>query len=328
MKSVFSLLPDQASEFARQIDHLYLFISAVSVFFVLLAALLVIVFAVKYRRRPGDKRPEPPHDDSTLEIVAGSGLLVLLMVMFFWGAKLYFQGNQPPKDAMEILVTGKQWMWKLQHPNGKKEINTLHIPVNQAVKLTMTSEDVIHSFYVPAFRVKNDVLPGRYTQVWFQPNIEGTYHLFCAEYCGNEHSRMVGFVQVLSQEGYEKWLLSSGGTAAGAAAATGGGAAQESPVDAGARLFAEYGCATCHHSEAGALGPNLAGTFGAEQMLMDGTSVIADENYLRESILNSQAKIVAGYAPVMPLFQGMISDEEVTQIIAYIKSLSTAGTDG
>lgn len=315
MKSVFSLLPEQATEFAKQVDQLYLFIVAVSVFFVILAAFLIIGFTVKYRRRPGDKRPEPPHEAMTLEIVSGLGLLALLMVMFFWGAKLYFKGNQPPKDAMEILVTGKQWMWKLQHPNGKREINTLHIPVGQAVKLTMTSEDVIHSFFVPAFRVKNDVLPGRYTQVWFQPEKEGTYHLFCAEYCGNEHSRMVGYVRVLSQEGYERWLRSAGMT-------------EETPVSAGSRLFAELGCVTCHHSESGALGPNLAGVFGAEQVMTDGTTVLADENYLRESILNSQAKIVAGYAPIMPLFQGQINEDQLSQIIAYIKSLSNPGTDG
>jgi len=312
MKSTFSLLPDQATQFAAEIDLLYLFILAVSVFFTVLVVALVITFAVKYRRRSNSERPEPPHEDSRLEIASGAVLLVLMFIMFFWGAKLFFKANRPPKDAMEILVVGKQWMWKLQHPEGKREINTLHIPVGQSIKLTMTSEDVIHSFYIPAFRVKNDVLPGRYTTVWFKPTKEGRYNLFCTEFCGTEHSRMVGWVNVLSESEYDLWLR-GGGTA---------GAAQETPVMAGARLFSELGCATCHHTESAALGPNLVGVFGSMQPMADGTQVMADENYLRESILNSQAKLVAGYAPIMPVFKGLITEEQLSQIIAYIKSLS------
>jgi len=311
MKSTFSLLPDQATQFAAEIDLLYLFILAVSVFFTVLVVALVITFAVKYRRRSNSERPEPPHEDSRLEIFSGLFLLVLMFIMFFWGAKLFFKANRPPKDAMEILVTGKQWMWKLQHPEGKREINTLHIPVGQSIKLTMTSEDVIHSFYIPAFRVKNDVLPGRYTTVWFKPTKEGRYNLFCTEFCGTEHSRMVGWVNVLSESEYEQWLRGSGADTA-----------QETPVMTGARLFAELGCATCHHTESAALGPNLVGVFGSMQPMADGTEVLADENYLRESILNSQAKLVAGYAPIMPVFKGLITEEQLSQLIAYIKSLS------
>ncbi len=308
MNLLFDLLPEQATEYAKQVDNLYLYIYALSVFFTVLFVGLLVGFTLKYRRRSEDERPEPPHEHYTLELVGGGILLVLLMVMFFWGAKVFFVAQRPPSDAMEVLVVGKQWMWKLQHPSGKKEINTLHVPVGKAVKLSMTSEDVIHSFYIPAFRVKNDVLPGRYTQIWFKPEVEGTYHLFCTEYCGNEHSRMIGSVTVVSQEEYDRWTHNLAPT-------------NETPVQAGTRLFGELGCIACHRPDAGALGPHLEGVFGHEVTLADGTTVVADENYLRESILNSQAKIVAGYAPIMPTFQGVVNEEQLGHLIAYIKSL-------
>ncbi|HMP90729.1 MAG TPA: cytochrome c oxidase subunit II [Kiritimatiellia bacterium] len=309
MNLLFTLLPEQATEYAKQVDSLYMFIYVVSVLFVALFVGLIISFTLKYRRKSEDERPEPPHEHYTLELVGGAFLLVLLMVMFFWGAKLYFVAQRPPADAMEVLVTGKQWMWKLQHPSGKKEINTLHIPVGRAVKLSMTSEDVIHSFFIPAFRVKNDVLPGRYTQLWFKPEKEGTFHLFCTEYCGTEHSRMIGFVKVMSEDAYERWTNNLGDE-------------NETPVQAGERLFSELGCMVCHRADSGALGPNIAGVFGHQVELVDGTSVLADEDYIRESILNPHAKIVAGYAPIMPTFQGVINEEQLGHIIAYIKSLA------
>ncbi len=309
MGSIFSLLPEQASEFAAKIDLLYVFLVLISAFFTVLTAVLVITFVVKYRRKSDDDNPLPPHADSRLEVLCSIVLLVLTMVMFFWGARLYFEGNRPPSDAMEILVTGKQWMWKLQHPQGKREINELHVPVGQPVKLTMTSEDVIHSFFIPALRVKNDVLPGRFTTVWFNATKPGKYRLFCTEYCGTEHSYMGGWVHVMPQADYELWVR-------------GASATEESPVAAGARLFATYGCNTCHASDSGARGPNLNGVYGHKQVLADGTEVIADDDYIRESILNSQAKIVAGYAPIMPLFKGLISDDQVVQLLAYVKSLS------
>lgn len=309
MNLLFDLLPVQATEYAKQVDALYLFILAISAFFTLLFVGLLVGFTLKYRRRTNDERPEPPHEHYTLELVGGAVLLALLMGMFFWGAKLYFKAQRPPADAMEVLVSGKQWMWKLQHPSGKKEINTLHVPIGKAVKLSMTSEDVIHSFFIPAFRVKNDVLPGRYTQVWFKPEQEGTFHLFCAEYCGTEHSRMIGYVRVLSQDAYDRWTQNLGD-------------ADETPVQAGGRLFAELGCIACHRPDAGALGPDLAGVFGHDVALSDGTTLVADENYLRESILNPQAKLVSGYAPIMPTFQGSVNEEQLAQLITYIKSLS------
>lgn len=311
MKSVFSLLPEQASTVAGQVDAIYLFLVAISVAFTMLAAVLVVVFAIRFRRRPGGPAPEKPHEDSRLEIAAGAFLLVLLLVLFGWGAKVYFHNTRPPADAMEILVTGKQWMWKLQHPQGRREINSLHIPAGRPIKLTMTSEDVIHSFFIPAFRVKQDVLPGRYTRLWFEANKPGKYRLFCTEYCGTEHSMMGGWVTVLTPADYERWLS---GDAAGAAA--------ETPVQAGERLFSQLGCQTCHNAGSGALGPNLSGVYGHPVKLADGTEVIADEEYLRESILLSQAKLVAGYAPVMPVFKGLINEDQLIQLIAYIKSLS------
>ncbi|HMP72296.1 MAG TPA: cytochrome c oxidase subunit II [Kiritimatiellia bacterium] len=320
MNETLKLLPAQATDFAGQVDALYLFILAVTVIFTVLFFVLLVGFSIKYRRRKRaegaaeEKAPEPPHEHYTLEIFGGAFLLVLLMIMFFWGAKLYFKAQTPPSDAMEILVTGKQWMWKIQHPSGKKEINTLHVPVGRAVRLSMTSEDVIHSFFIPAFRVKNDVLPGRYTQLWFKPTKEGTFHLFCAEYCGNEHARMIGFVKVISEEEYEAW--------------TGTGPVEgETPVQAGERLFAELGCLACHNPASGALGPNLAGRFGSMVQLMDGTTVLHDENYTRESILNPMAKIVAGYAPIMPTFQGQVTEEQLGHLVAYIKSLATPSTE-
>jgi len=308
--NLLQLLPEQATEYAKQVDALYLFIGAVSVFFTVLFVVLLVWFSIKYRRRPGqEEKTEPPHDHYALELTGGGFLLVLLLVMFFWGAKLFFDAQRPPADAMEVLVAGKQWMWKLQHPSGKKEINTLHLPVGRAVKLTMTSEDVIHSFFIPAFRVKNDVLPGRYTQLWFKPEKEGTYHLFCTEYCGTEHSRMGGYVKVMSAEEYDRWSVD-------------GVSSNETPLQAGTRLFAELGCISCHNAGSGALGPNLANVYGHDVALADGTTVKADEDYLRESILNPHAKLVAGYSPIMPPFQGVVTEEQLGHLIAYLKSIS------
>lgn len=307
--SVYSILPEQASTFAPKVDALYMFLNLVSVFFTILTVALVVVFIVKYRRRSQADNPTPPHADSRLEILCSAVLLVLVLVMFGWGTLVYVEGNAPPAGAREIFVTGKQWMWKIQHPEGKREINELHVPLGQTVKLTMTSEDVIHDFFIPAFRTKNDVLPGRYTSIWFTPTKIGQYRLFCAEYCGTDHSRMGGWVHVMPQADYERWVR-------------GANASQESPVVTGGRLFNQLGCATCHSAGSAQLGPNLAGVFGHEVKLADGSTLIADEEYLRESIINSQAKIVAGFAPVMPLFKGLVTEEQLAQIIAYIKSLS------
>jgi cytochrome c oxidase subunit 2 len=234
------------------------------------------------------------------------------MAMFAWGSSLYFTGITPPGNAMEIHVVGKQWMWKFQHPEGPREINELHVPVGQPIKLTMASEDVIHSFFVPAFRAKMDVVPGRYTTTWFQANRVGSYHLFCAEYCGTTHAGMGGRVVVMTPTDYERWL--------------GGGATGESLVTMGERLFQQLGCLTCHQPDGTGRGPVLIGLFGQQVRLENGKTVVADEAYLRESVLDPTAKIVAGYPPLMPPFQGQISEEGLLQIIAYLRSLGSGKT--
>ena len=231
----------------------------------------------------------------------------LTMVMFTWGASIYFNESRPPDNALDIYVVGKQWMWKLEHLEGQREINELHIPVGRAVRLTMTSEDAIHSFFVPAFRTKQDVVPGRYTTTWFKPTKAGKYHLFCAEYCGTNHSRMSGWVYVMEPRDYEAWLS--------------GGASGGSLAENGQKLFDELACGNCHKPDGSGRCPSLTGLFGKTVQLAGGGTVKADEGYIRESILQPQAKIVAGYGPIMPTFQGLVTEEGVMQLIEYIKSL-------
>ena len=307
MLSDLPLFPEQASTGAARVDALFMFVMVVSVVFATLIFSLVLYFAVKYRRRSDTEQPRPILGDVRLELLWTVIPLGLTMIMFVWGARLYFTTANPPADAMEVAVVGKQWMWKFQHPEGRREINELHVPVGRPVKLTMASEDVIHSFFVPAFRVKMDVVPGRYTTTWFEATRPGTFHLFCAQYCGTVHAGMGGRVVVLTPTAYEAWLS--------------GGATGESPVAAGERLFQQLGCATCHRADGPGNGPSLVGLFGQTVRLHSGETVLADEAYIRESVLNPTAKIVAGYQPIMPTFQGLISEEGLLQLIAYIRSL-------
>ncbi len=308
MWSNLPLLPEQASTVAADVDALFIFLVLVSAFFTALIFGLVLYFATKYRRRSAHEQPAPIHGDLRLELLWIVVPLGLTMVMFAWGAKLYVTMSRPPADAMEIYAVGKQWMWKFQHPNGQQEINQLHVPMGRPVKLTMASEDVIHDFFVPAFRVKMDVVPGRYTTTWFEATKTGAFHIFCAEFCGTMHAGMIGKVVVMPPTDYEHWL-SGGGTG-------------ESLATIGRRLYEKLGCKTCHDPDAGrALGPALKGIFGHKEQLASGERVSVDATYLRESILQPQAKIVAGYAPIMPTFQGRVSEEELLQIIAYIRSL-------
>jgi cytochrome c oxidase subunit 2 len=313
--------PVQASTLAESVDLLYVFLIGVSLFFGLLIATLLVVFAVRFRRRSPHDVPPVIHGSTALELAWTLIPFTLSMGIFIWGAVLYFQMARPPDDAHEIFVVGKQWMWKLQHLEGRREINELHVPVGQPIKLTMTSEDVIHSFYVPAFRMKADVLPGRYSTTWFEATRIGEYHLFCAEYCGTEHSHMIGKVVVMEPADFQAWLSTapSGATSAGPLAA----AATEAvaPAAAGAALFAQRACATCHQAQHGSLGPSLVGLYGQPVVLTDGRTITADDAYLRESILNPQAKIVEGYQPMMPTFQGQLDEEQILQLIQYIKSL-------
>ena len=292
---------------ASQVDGLYLFLVSVSVFFTLLIFALVFVFAVKFRKSAHAKA-EHIEGSLPLELTWTLIPLGITMIFFAWGALIYFQEARPPRGAMEVYAVGKQWMWKFEHETGQREINALHIPVGRDVKMIMSSQDVIHSFYVPAFRIKQDVLPGRYTTTWFRPTKVGTYHLFCAEYCGTQHSGMIGEVVVMEATAYQAWLANGGTTASMSAN--------------GKELFSQLGCATCHRFDTQGRGPNLVGIFGKPVQLNDGRTVMADENYIRESILNPQAKIVAGFQPIMPTFQGQVTEESLGALVSYVKSLS------
>jgi cytochrome c oxidase subunit II len=300
--------PDQASAMASRVDNLYFYLLAVSAFFSLLIASLVIFFAIRYRRRSADELPTGIEGSLKLELAWTIIPLAISLSFFFWGARLFFAMNRPPNDALQVYVVGKQWMWKIQHADGQREINELHVPVGRAVRLTMTSEDVIHDFFVPAFRMKKDVVPGRYTMAWFTATRPGRYHLFCSQYCGTKHSTMIGWVDVMEPSAFQAWLA--------------GGSASESLASAGAKLFQQHACNTCHRPDSLARGPNLEGLFGKQVRLSDGRTIVADESYIRESIVNPAAKIVEGYQPIMPTFQGLIDEERILQLTAYIKSLS------
>ncbi|MGE0639602.1 MAG: cytochrome c oxidase subunit II [Thermoanaerobaculia bacterium] len=301
-------VPEQASELAGEVDRLTFFLVGMSTFFTVLIAAMVIVFAIKYRRRSPDEVGSAFENSAFLEITWTVIPLLIVLFTFGWGLKVFFRLYKPPADAVEYYVTGKQWMWKLQHPTGQREINELHVPVGQSTRLIMTSEDVIHSFFVPAFRVKADVVPGRTSSLWFKPTKTGRYHLFCTEFCGAEHSKMIGTVVVQEPGEYEAWLS--------------GVPAAKSSGGAGAQLFAQYACDTCHKAEPGGRGPILHGIVGTEVTLASGEKVLVDDAYIRESILMPTAKIVQGYEPLMPSFQGQLSDETLNQLVTYVKSLS------
>ena len=308
----FPFFPQQASEQAGQVDGIYFFMVAVTAFFSILIAALVVAFAVKYRRRHRDEVGYAIHGSLALELLWTVIPFIIVMVMFVWGAKVFFDLYRPPAGAMEVYVVGKQWMWKVQHMDGQREINELHVPVGRPVRLIMGSEDVLHSYYIPAFRVKADVIPGRYNELWFTATQAGTYHLFCAEYCGTKHSGMVGSVIAMEPQDFQAWLA--------------GGGASESPVAAGEKLFTDLACNTCHTEGAQGValgrGPLLDTLYGSMVQLQSGQTVTADDAYIRESIVNPQAKIVAGFQPIMPTFQGLVTEEQLLQLIAYIRSLN------
>lgn len=292
---------------AGQVDLLYYFLIGISIFFATLIFGLVAFFAVKYRRREG-RQSSGVHENLKLELLWTVIPLGLAMVLFFWGAEVFTTLTKTPDTQLDITGVGKQWMWKFQHPTGQSEINTLHVPAGRKVKVTLTSEDVIHSFYVPAFRVKTDVVPGRYTSAWFEATKPGKYRLFCAEYCGADHSKMGGFVYVMNPIDYQNWL--------------GGGESTSTPAQAGEKLFAQFGCNTCHREDDLARGPSLTGLYGESVKLATGQVIEANDMYLRESILKPNAKVVEGYQRIMPTFQGLITEEGVLQLIAYIKTLT------
>jgi len=306
MSKFLPLWPDRASTIAGQVDALYIYLVLVSAVMTLLIFIAVAVLAIKYRRRPG-VLPHPIEGSPILETAWSVIPFGVMLTFFIWGAVIFFKERTPPTNSTEVYVVAKQWMWKIEHMEGQREINELHVQTGQNVKLIMTSQDVIHSFFIPAFRLKQDVVPGRYSTLWFNATTPGVYHLFCAEYCGTSHSGMIGNVVVMEPQDYAQWMA--------------GGPSVPLP-EAGKQLFTSLGCATCHRFDIQGRGPNLQNAFGKPVLLEDGRTVTMDDNYVRESILNPTAKIVSGFKPVMPTFQGLVSDEQLNALVAYVKSLA------
>ena len=308
------IFPEAASDMAGKTDNLYWALLCLSALVCLVVFVPGTYFLFKYRHgHPADRRPvELP--EVKIEVTWTVVPTLILICFYVWGAKHYFAIERPPAGGMDVDVVGKQWMWKIQHPEGKREIDELHVPLGRIVKLTMTSQDVIHSFYLPEFRIKQDVVPGRYTTEWFQPNKLGTFHLFCSEYCGTSHSHMVGRVVVMSPADYAQWLTR--------------GAPGDSLVQSGERLFRQLGCSGCHMGQSVVRAPPLEGVFGKPVPLNDGEVVTADEAYIRDSILFPAKQIVGGYTNDMPSFSGHVSEEELFQLLAYIKSLGSQTPPG
>ena len=303
-----ALFPREASTIAPYTDALYFFLLLITVVGLIVVGTLIFGFALRYRK---ERHPVAvPIEGSTLLEATWTIIpLALFLIVFVWGALLYFRIYTPPVNSMNIYVVGKQWMWKAEHPGGQHEINALHVPTGRPIQLTMISQDVFHSFSIPDFRVKREVIPGRYTTVWFNATTPGTYHIFCTQYCGTQHSGMIGEVTVLTPEDYQKWLAQS---------TSGMSLAQN-----GERLFASMGCNACHSGSATARGPNLAGVYGSRLKLANGSEVLVNEAYLRDAILNPSQHITAGYAPIMPTYQGQISEDGLIDLVEYIKGLQT-----
>jgi cytochrome c oxidase subunit 2 len=301
------LFPEAASSIAPRVDALYFFLVGLAAFFSLLIAGLIVFYAVRYKRRQPHEVGTAIQGGLVLEVTWTVVPLLITMVIFVWGASVFFAMARPPDESLNIYVVAKQWMWKFQHLDGQREINELHVPLGRAVKLTMTSEDVIHDFFVPAFRTKADVVPGRYTTVWFQPTKPGRFRLFCAEYCGTKHSGMTGEVVVMEPTEYQTWLT--------------GGAPEGSLAEAGAALFASLACNSCHRLDAQGRGPVLEGLFGSTVSLLGGQTATVDEAYVREAILNPAVRIREDYQPIMPTFQGLVTEEQLLELVEYVKSL-------
>ncbi|HWE01281.1 MAG TPA: cytochrome c oxidase subunit II [Tepidisphaeraceae bacterium] len=298
----FRLFPEQASTMARQVDHLFYYLLGVLIFFTLAIMIAVIYLAVRYRRRDDNEFPAEDVQNFKLGIIWTISPFFFMLVMFFWGASLYGQMMRPPENTIVINVVGKQWMWKIQHPEGVREINELHVPIGQPIKLMLASQDVIHSFFIPAFRIKHDVVPGSFAMEWFIASKPGTYHLFCSQYCGTEHAEMIGHVVAMEPGDYAAWLS--------------GVPKDTPPAAAGAQLFVSWGCNACHGERA----PTMAGLYMTKVPLDNGSSVIADDDYLRESIIEPSAKVVAGYPAIMPSYRGQLSEEQLMALVAFIKS--------
>jgi cytochrome c oxidase subunit II len=306
--SSFPLFPPEASTISVQMDVFFFFLLLVTAAGVLIVGAMVVSFSVMYRK---EKNPVATQIEGSTLLEATWTIipLALFLVCFVWGALLYFRIYNPPTNAMNIYIVGKQWMWKAEHPGGQHEINSLHIPINRPVQLTMISQDVFHSFSIPAFRIKREVIPGRYSTVWFEATKLGTYHLFCTQYCGTNHSAMIGDVVAMTPEDYKAWTDRS---------TSGSSLAQN-----GERLFSSLGCNSCHSGEATARGPNLAQVYGSRLQLANGSTVIADDAFLRQAILNPSTHLEAGYAPIMPTYQGQVSEEGLIDLVEFIKNLNS-----
>src|SRR5215472_9578817 len=304
----FALFPPEASKIAPQMDALYFFMVLISMIGMTIVILLITSFSVLYRKR---RHPVAVQIEGSTLLEATWTIipLGLFLIMFVWGSIIYFRIYTPPANAMNIYVVGKQWMWKAEHPGGQHEINSLHVPTGRAIQLTLISQDVFHSFSIPAFRVKREAIPGRYTSVWFEPTQPGTYHLFCTQYCGTNHSAMIGEIVVLRPDDYKKWLEES---------TSGMSLAQN-----GERLFASLSCNACHNGRGDARGPNLANVYGSQLTMANGGTTTADEAFLRQAILNPSEHVTRGYAPIMPTYQGQISEDGVIALVEYIKNLNT-----
>jgi cytochrome c oxidase subunit 2 len=312
--SWIQLLPEQASTFGWSMDLLFFALTAITAFFTIGIVAVIAYFFVVYREREKFVHPSEIEGSTLLETTWSIVPFIIVMVIFVGGSLIFYNQYRMPTEAMEIYVVGKQWMWKFQHQTGQREINELHVPVGRKIKFTMTTEDVLHDLFFPAFRTKADVVPGRYTYIWFEATKPGTYHIFCAEYCGLNHSGMIGTVYVMEQRDFDNWL--------------GGNVSNQTPVEAGKDLFEnKLGCASCHQQGSGGRGPNLNGVFGKPQKMMSGQTIVADEAYIRDSILNPQSNIVEGYQPIMPTFKGQVTEDQLVQLVAYIKSLG-AGQGG
>ncbi|HXF42798.1 MAG TPA: cytochrome c oxidase subunit II [Pyrinomonadaceae bacterium] len=303
------LFPDSASTFSWQVDALYFYLIIISIAFAVPIIAAIFFFAIKYREKEKFATPEELHGSLVLETAWTIVPFIVSMTIFLGGAIVYYEQYRIPDEAMDVYVVGKQWMWKVQHPTGQREINELHVPIGRKVRLTMTTEDVLHSFYIPAFRTKADVVPGRYTYMWFEATKPGKYHLYCAEYCGLNHSGMGGWIYAMEPKDYENWLA--------------GNVTGQTPVEAGRDLFEnKLGCASCHAGGPSQRGAKLEGIYMKPVKLVGGQTVIADDDYIRNSILNPSSQIVEGYQPIMPTFKGQVTEEQLMYLVAYIKSLS------
>ncbi len=305
-----SLLPPSATEIARQTD---LIAAALLVFSLLFSAIIfgmMLLFVVRYRKGSGASR-EGSSDKQFFVELGWTGASVLLgLVVFLWAGVAFVSEKSAPAGATTIYVQARQWMWEVEHPDGRRELNELHVPIGRPVRLVLSSEDVIHSFYVPAFRVKQDAVPGMYTSLWFTPDRVGRYHLFCAEYCGADHARMTGWVHVLGDGDYRQWLGRTPPTPSGMPTR-----------EQGLASFQALGCDQCHHPDTDKIAPYLEGLFGSSVELADGSSVIADEQYIRESILDPAAKVVKGYDPHMPSYAGQLDEARLRQVITAVRAL-------